>query len=281
MIAKSTPAFKSHQHDELKKLFESEGSILIRKAFAPELIWEWNKYSKDVLKAVFECLHEHGHAAFPAPYKIDSCGRKEYGMKPGVKFGFREIVMRSPGRYEVSLLHSSRALQRDLPPLDSLKESLSFVPSLLDSFSWDDIQICNLSLVMSTPGASEQTWHADGGHVSIHEHLPCHCFNIFIPLTDVTMENGPTELRPGTHFHTRNLAPMMLAAKARKTLCRPATPLLSQGDLLLFDYRLLHRGKANASDSDRTILVLTVAKNWFKDVLNFPSTSMLCYKADD
>jgi ectoine hydroxylase-related dioxygenase (phytanoyl-CoA dioxygenase family) len=85
---------------------------------------------------------------------------------------------------------------------------------------------------------------------------------------------GPTEFRPGTHYHTRNLTPLMLAAKARKTLRAPTAPLPRIGDALVFDYRVLHRGKANASDKNRTFLVLTIAKPWFKDVLNFPRRSL-------
>jgi hypothetical protein len=31
-----------------------------------------------------------------------------------------------------------------------------------------------------------------------------------------------------------------------------------------FDYRLLHRGKANTSGADRPILVITAAKEWYE-----------------
>jgi len=112
----------------------------------------------------------------------------------------------------------------------------------------DDYHICNLSLLVATPGCPTQSWHADGGHTSLTKHEPCHVFNVFIPLVDVPLSMGPTELRPGTHYHTRNLTSMMLLAKARKTLQSPVTPELQMGDALLFDYRTLHRGRANMSD---------------------------------
>ena len=106
---------------------------------------------------------------------------------------------------------------------------------------------------------------------------------------------GPTEVRPGTHRITRNLAPMMLAAKARKTLRPSVVPEMMMGDALLFDYRILHRGRANISDKnsqqdddgecqcqtisakngrDRPVLVLTFARRWFVDVCNFPKRSI-------
>jgi ectoine hydroxylase-related dioxygenase (phytanoyl-CoA dioxygenase family) len=59
------------------------------------------------------------------------------------------------------------------------------------------IYTCNISVVIAEPGAAEQKWHADGGHLSIWKHLPCHCLNIFLPLVDITEELGPTELRSG------------------------------------------------------------------------------------
>ena len=46
-------------------------------------------------------------------------------------------------------------------------------------------------------------------------------------------------------------------------------PSLQRRDVLIFDYRILHRGRANVSVNERPILVLAYAKSWFKDILNF------------
>jgi hypothetical protein len=65
-------------------------------------------------------------------------------------------------------------------------------------------------------------------------------------------------------------------------------PTLTLGDCLVFDYRLLHRGLANATtttpldtepniqacSNNRTILVVAIAQPWFKDVVNFPQKSL-------
>lgn len=225
-------------------------------------------------------LKENNHVEFDTPYRRKDDGDFEYPLGLGVKNGFREIVMRSPGRYEISLQNGEEALEigAELSELKALLLSsshLSFIPSLLDSSSWEGVHICNISFVVSTPGSKDQGWHADGGHVNVHEHMPCHCLNVFIPLTDVPEELGPTEFRPGTQVHTRNLVPMMLAARARKTLRPPVLPELNQGDVLLFDYRVLHRGRSNQTKhTNRPILVFTVCKPWFKDILNFPSKTL-------
>lgn len=261
----------------------------------------------DQFRSCFQTMHENQHVAFPAPLRRmyqNSNGKQqvEYSMKKGVKHGFREIVMRNEGRFELSL--SPAQFGRSHPflhstlfdPCSSTDKSntngatqFPFLSQLLSAIFENDgnvncsgdvgipsYHLTNLSAVIATPGAKEQKWHADGGHLDLERHLPCHCLNVFVPLVDMSLELGPTEFRPGTHYHTRNLAPMILVAKARKTLRPPALPLLKKGDMLLFDYRVLHRGRQNSSlDQNRTMLVMTFSKPWFKDVLNYPRGSII------
>jgi hypothetical protein len=257
--------------DDTGIAFSKDGFVRLNGVLPTSAITDLHSFSQDRFHHVFERLYENGRTLFPTHYRLDTdSGEREYALGQGVKHGFREIVMRSPGRYEISLLYSTAP-----DCLESLKQILSpIVPPLLEATDWNEVSICNLSLVISTPGSSEQGWHADGGHVNLQKHLPCHVMNVFVPLHDLTFAMGPTEIRPGTHFHTRNLAPMMLAAACRKTLRRPVAPILATGDILIFDYRVLHRGLANKTMQNRNFLVLTVAKPWFKDILNFPKRSL-------
>lgn len=279
-----SPEEDDEQHQQQQRYEESfarDGFLVLRNALSQDPLEEWHHFASQYFRQIFHDLHHHGHTDFASHCRTvrdddhhhDMASEsKQYAMGLGVKHGFREIVMRSPGRYELSLLQC-----RDkTPSIEALQEQLfPYVPTLLGASHWDDLSLCHLSLVVATPGASEQSWHADGGHVSVTQHLPCHVANIFVPLTDVPLDLGPTEFRPGSHVYTRNLAPLLLAAKARQQLRPPVAPTLRQGDVLLFDYRVLHRGKANRTlDQDRPILVLTFAKPWYKDVCNFPSNSL-------
>jgi hypothetical protein len=256
---------------ETQASFSKDGFVRLNGILPTSAITDLHGFSQERFHRVFERLYQNGHTLFPTHYRRDAdTGEREYALGLGVKRGFREIVMRGAGRYEISLLYSTAP-----DCLESLKQILSpIVSTLLEAKDWDELSICNLSLVISTPGSPEQGWHADGGHVNLQKHLPCHVMNIFVPLHDVTFDMGPTEIRPGTHYHTRNLAPMMLAAACRKTLRRPVAPILATGDVLIFDYRVLHRGLANKTLQNRSFLVLTVAKPWFKDILNFPKQSL-------
>lgn len=265
----------SRQQTDLLESFERDGYIVMLDLFPKSLLDEWRLFSQRYWHEIFEKLFENGHAPFPSHCRTDDAGDRHYALGRGIKHGFREIVMRSPGRYELSLLHPFSSHH---PPLDGLVPQLSrIVPPLLHTPSWDDLKICNLSLIVSTPGSTAQGWHADGGHISATEHLPCHVLNIFVPLVDVTAENGPTELRPGTHYHTRDLARQMLLAKARGALRPAVAPVLAQGDALLFDYRVLHRGRANVGRDEserRSLLCITVSQPWFRDLVNFPLRSI-------
>jgi hypothetical protein len=90
----------------------------------------------------------------------------------------------------------------------------------------------------------DQAWHIDGPHVNITKHEPCHCLNVFVPLINVDMTNGPTEFRPESQFITRDLSKQYLAAFLTKKLKPPVVPCLDMGSavmvtrLVLFLYYL-------------------------------------------
>mmetsp|Transcript_17376 Transcript_17376/g.34864 ORF Transcript_17376/g.34864 Transcript_17376/m.34864 type:complete len:302 (+) Transcript_17376:265-1170(+) len=269
--------------DELSMLrgaFDEDGFICLSSVFDTVTVNRLREAATTNFDECFRRLHECGHTNFPQ-YCQEQDGRHEYALKVGIKAGFREIVMRSPGRFEMPYGCNKSPFADD--DIVRNKDLLQVVCALLsddknirhqDSAD-DSFYLCNASIVTATPGSANQGWHADGGHINLQSHEPCHCFNVFIPLVDVSLPLGPTELRPGSHKITRNLAPMMLAAKARGTLRKPVMPLLRAGDALIFDYRVLHRGRANITkESDRPILVMTFAKSGFKDRLNFPSKSI-------
>ena len=267
---KTTVTFLNPEDQEtITSQFHKDGFVCLSHLVPPESLQEWIQFSDTYVARCFQTLYDHGYTDFPTHY----ChSRNAYAIQCGVKHGFRQVVMRSPGRYEFSLLDCP-----DRPSLEMITctRLSTIIPSLLDVNLLTDLQLCHVSLVVATPGAPEQAWHADGGHVYLHHHAPCHVLNVFLPLRDVPLQLGPTEVRPGTHYHTRKLAPMMLAAKANRTLRPPVTPELILGDAMVFDYRLLHRGKANVSLAEnRPILVLSFSKSWYKDVCNFPKRSM-------
>ncbi|KAG7373769.1 phytanoyl-CoA dioxygenase family protein [Nitzschia inconspicua] len=316
-VVKHVFPFEQSMETSIVDSFTKDGFVILQNVLpAEELRQSWSPYASQCFRDCFRILYENGHIAAPTD-KINNA----YTTNQGIKHGFAEFVMRSPGRYEISLrhllfekkqfcsIHDDKISSLSLPPLPYNPEELllplqSLLPRLLDinthgeennhdfnnnnnrssesesvSILSSEMNLIHVSLLVATPGSSDQAWHADGGHVSLEQHLPCHCYNVFIALQDTPHTLGPTELRPESHFLTRGSLPKnMLAAKCRKTLQAPVWPALSLGDVLIFDYRILHRGRANNSSSsnnnnlanNRSYLVLTYAQPWFQDVLNFP-----------
>ena len=199
---------------------------------------------------------------------LDECKARDPTMGVGQKCGYREIVQRMPGRYE--LRHGL-----DKAPLVALRRRVEASRAFAAArrILQNEMRVLGCSVVIADEDCAAQAWHVDGAHMSPSSHSPPHVLNIFVPLVDVT-KGGGTEIKPGSHFLTRNLTKQMLLARIKKTLRSPLVPLVSPGDALLFDYRVLHRGTLNNTGGPRPVFVVTVAKPWFRDLVNFPKRAL-------
>ena len=152
-------------------------------------------------------------------------------------------------------------------------------------------------LILSLPGSDDQPWHQDGTPLFPEQHglaaqLPPYAINVFLPLTDqdAAVEAGPTEFVPGSHRLAEQQV-MGLIEKAETGTVKDGdddandssgsgvvvSPVLRQGDALIYDYRVCHRGTSNLTAAlsgnktgrVRRILYLMFARPWFKEHLNF------------
>lgn len=78
---------------------------------------------------------------------------------------------------------------------------------------------------------------------------------MFIPLVDLTKQNGPTEFAAGSHLDWRGL--------------KPAPIFLKAGEFCVFDFRVRHRGLGNNDSAPRPLVYLTYARKDFEDAFNF------------
>ena len=182
-------------------------------------------------------------------------------------FAHTEIVHRAKRRYDLQL-----GAEAHEPLDDAVLADAPWLP-LMRKLLGDDAICLFTGAVVAEPGAADQPMHMDGGHLFHATHgfeqpqCPPHCVNVFLPLVDVTAENGPTEYWPGSHVvgHARE-------AYAER---EPGVPLAgARGDIIVFDYRVVHRGMANAAETRRPVLYSTFARPWFRDALNFPPDAL-------
>ena len=195
--------------------------------------------------------------------------------------------------------------------------------------------------IFSFPGAPDQPWHQDGTPLfptssssqSINQQLPPYALNVFVPLQDAdgALASGPTEFVVGSHrmdeatamraVERHNINNQRKEAATAVVGCDDdddddddlppiVSPVLQRGDVLIYDYRICHRGTANLTaahwmetnsssssiaynsissnhnsandDNDpngggrvRTILYLMYARPWFREHLNFGTERLL------
>lgn len=111
--------------------------------------------------------------------------------------------------------------------------------------------------VLNTPADhARANTHPTFGYFDASPHLPPHGIVAFTPLINVTQAHGPTVFRAGTHLacpddHLRDLEVDGVVLDtcpehATHTLHATAQP----GDVILFDFRVSHRGGANTHPHD-------------------------------
>ncbi|KAL7553825.1 hypothetical protein ACHAWF_017177 [Thalassiosira exigua] len=209
---------------------------------------------------------------------------------------FREVAIRRRGRMDVRHCDATSSPDdddgggrrpRDLPPLpliDKLARSIlhGAEPPRRVYAGW----------IFSSPGSEDQPWHQDGCPLfeSGTETLPCYALNAFCGLHDERLlEIGPTEFIVGSH--------RMKPDDAMDEVGEAVSAVLGRGDVLLYDYRICHRGTSNLTTpavssgvstedkagTDRTpvedgivrkVLYLMYARPWFRDHLNFGAKSL-------
>lgn len=182
---------------------------------------------------------------------------------------FLEVNCRDGNRFDIR--HHT-----DKEPLCSLAKDgvwMSVVHAVLGSDAV--LLFCGVVLARGSGiEGSDQAWHQDGGHLfEVGEHLPCHCLNVFVPLVDISEENGPTQFILGSHLKSFGIEDDEEESEAMSVTCKAGTAVV-------FDYRVLHRGAANVTDEDRPCLYFTYAKPWFRDHKNLRATESLLDSAD-
>ena len=114
--------------------------------------------------------------------------------------------------------------------------------------------------VCSQPGAPAQHLHRDGLDLfapsGLDRLLPAVAVTVGIPLLEMNQVHGTTALWPGSH-------------RAEKEGAPPVEPVVKQGSIVLWDYRLLHGGTPNKGNAARPLIYMTYCRPWWIDCFNF------------
>jgi hypothetical protein len=118
---------------------------------------------------------------------------------------------------------------------------------------------------LSTTGvAAHGGWHRDPGTLFEDEKLdmaiPDFYCTMLMPLDPTPLERGPTEFILGSH---RKTVPEL--CESGEGALRIAAACADPGDVILFNGKILHRGRANMSDKGRGVLYVSHTKVWYDD----------------
>ena len=170
-------------------------------------------------------------------------------------FSFDEVVHRSVRRYDLKLDRRRLAPSSTFHALSEAAAAWS-KPVLDACGAHEQLEVAVEGVLTSLPGAPHQKFHQDGPLEG--------SYNCFIPLVDVGVQQSGTEFWPGSHAHPA--VPQLVfsgaigvddAAQLATIVGDPSVqvvqPQLAAGDMLIYQYRVIHRGPANTTPFARPI----------------------------
>lgn len=187
-------------------------------------------------------------------------------------FLFQEIGSRSGLRYDVRIdmtKNDQCSVLRHVA--EQTAPWLNLVQSIFGKGNWK----VEASLIYSKPGAQNQVWHCDGGHLDEeadcdgHGHAPPYGLCVFLPLIDLNPRVGFTQFFLGSHKTSQ----LVGFGPAAKWLAADFDGILAAGESVIYDYRLMHRGMAN-QEKLRPIIQLLYTKPFYVETKNYGSKSM-------
>jgi len=187
-------------------------------------------------------------------------------------FAFKEVVHRNRLRYDLNMQATEewRALEDKITKacmslmreMQTLWRVCGFVASTRLGEALPPVRNIQSGVVLSKPGAANQRWHADGvGGL----------FSVFMP-TVPTHHHG-TQIWAGSHRRGEpDGGPLRASLRDGPRPESLYTPTLEPGSMLVYDYRVLHRGLAN-NVGERPMAYVTLSlEPCATDVRNFPDS---------
>jgi hypothetical protein len=210
------------------------GAVVLRGVFSTNFIDQlYGEFCKRYGGEGLAGMSALAQAAFPNPIQKVGDGRFE-------------IAMRMTGPFGQPFLFANPLLVNFLTPL----------------LGHELIRLGSVTAVASFPGADMQHIHRDHQQLfrefpQIGPALPLYAVNVSIPMIDIDPVTGPTAIWPGSHRWPEGQDAVPQQGMASIPFQR--------GDAILMDYRTMHTGLPNNSQTVRPILYLVYTREWFFD----------------
>ena len=175
---------------------------------------------------------------------------------------FSDVASRSRGRFDIRALpeaFSEDVLLKNNNWMEIIKTQLG-----------ENYKVAFSGIVESLGGSADQQWHRDGNHLYENTLIESpYALTCFIPLIEINSTNlyGSPEFIPTSHRILNENDITNLPIKQFNNF--------ALGDAIIFDYRLVHRGIKNLSNTRRPLLYIVYSKQFWSDEINFGTIPLL------
>ena len=183
------------------------------------------------IESAVQCIREDGYAVVPDFLDDETTERLRVGLAPV----FDAVGSRVMDDYGQQTIHTHNLLAKTRAVDEILVDDrlLDLVGAVLGP----DFQVSGVAAMRPGPGDRRQRMHQDDGHYPIPRPHPPLIVNTLIALDPFTVENGATEVVPGSHRLADRVDPDVPTVSVEMPL----------GGLLLWEGALWHRGGGNST----------------------------------
>lgn len=221
MIVMNKGRYHQTEIESLTQQALTKGYCLLPEHFSKETLKTWNKAFLPMLEAH---IAREGH-----------------------------IQNRGPGRFYVTLPFTAPFSE---PAFYEDEDILAIVQGLVG----EDPVMPQLATDTPVLGSEYQDIHRDAPPLFPETGEETRPFQLAVnfPLVEVTMENGPFEIAPGTHMISKEEG--LRRIESGEVQLEPIRMQL--GDVLIRDVRGLHRGTPNRTETPRPMVVIGYSRRW-------------------
>lgn len=258
-----------------------KGFTILRTDISPEIIASARDECSNELARLLDGISALGLDPFEQHYRfseVTTRHRMRWDFRPEGADSFEKLVQQGVN----AALPIIRTMHEDLPPnptdgwLPQITANTRFLAPAEPS-------VAMTGAIISRPGAKAQRFHADAQdtHFRLARLNPRHrLFNVFIPTVDIENDGDGTMLWPCSHLEQTRYDSYQRAIRRSghledddEAMAAMVAPSMRAGDVLLFDYRLIHRGMTSMG-RERCIAYAVLATGGAWDSVNFPPLSL-------
>jgi len=231
------------------------------------------KLSDARLQLALRTLRDTGYVAIERALPADwvekarrTCVRdvKAYLKDPALR---QQFLVKAKG-------HVGMFPRKKSPYMDELAIANPFATQILDEVMGPDGFCTYYNINVTWPGSQVQVLHRDTHLLfpDLGTPLPPHTVVVNINLVDFTVENGATEVWPGSHLITDRPEDRGVPLEERARELPSERMVVPAGTLVVRDLRMWHRGMPNRTEIIRPMLAIVYFRGFMhrSEVMSLP-----------